>query len=146
MKANELMIGDWVYCNYPSIKKNVRVDQIRRGGDDELKIVIVDVLPLVFTPEDIDPVPLTPEILKKNRWWKCNEDNEDGTTQYEMDEGNINYDLWLPSDKFPGLFGCRRRWEGLTQFYEMVNELPCSFVHQLQHALRLCGIEKEIEL
>jgi hypothetical protein len=24
--------------------------------------------------------------------------------------------------------------------------MPCDFVHQLQHALRLCGIEKTIEL
>lgn len=24
--------------------------------------------------------------------------------------------------------------------------IPCDFVHQLQHALRLCGIEKEIVL
>ena len=31
-------------------------------------------------------------------------------------------------------------------FGHIVFVLPLSYVHELQHALRLCGIEKEIEL
>ena len=66
MKANELMIGDWVFCTYPSIKKPFRVEEIRTVSDNELKIIISDELRLVFQERYIEPIPLTPEILEEN--------------------------------------------------------------------------------
>ena len=142
MKANELMIGDWVVYNGDTKYENpIQIEGMDIGRSEEL--ITSDREDVGF--EGIWPIPLTPEILEKNGWEKCNTD-DDGSIQYEKEYGNINCNLWLPTDKFPGLFGCSRRWEELTQFYDMVNELPCSYVHELQHALRLCGIEKEIIL
>lgn len=137
MKAEELMIGDWVYCNYPSIKKNVRVDQIRRGGDDELKIVIVDVLPLVFTPEDIDPIPLTPEILEKNGFGYIKHDGEELTHFYPGEPQFCrDMDLHIGTDN-KGHYWLNYRANDIYGLHS---------VHELQHAIPLCGIEKEIVL
>ena len=38
MKANELMIGDWVECTYWTPSKQLKVAEIRRIVDDEIKI------------------------------------------------------------------------------------------------------------
>ena len=103
MKANELMIGDWV---------------IGCSGEP-FKIGIVD--PDFLYWNEIQPIPLTQEILEKNGFI-C-----DGWSWWYQDLRIV-----LSTSKGVSLVcGRQKRFE---------------FVHQLQHALRLCDIEKEIEL
>ena len=103
MKANELMIGDWV---------------IGCSGEP-FKIGIVD--PDFLYWNEIQPIPLTPEILEKNGFI-C-----DGWSWWYLD-----FRIVLSTSKGVSVVcGRQKRFE---------------FVHELQHALRLCGIEKEIEL
>ena len=67
MKANEVMIGDWVECTYWTPSKQLKVAEIRRVMDDEIKIgVYDDDLVLIFKQSEVKPIPLTPEILEKN--------------------------------------------------------------------------------
>lgn len=49
MKAEELMIGDWVFYG----EKPVQVLQLSKGKDYKY----------------INPIPITPEILEKNGWF-----------------------------------------------------------------------------
>ena len=103
MKANELMIGDWV---------------IGCSGEP-FKIGIVD--PDFLYWNEIQPIPLTQEILEKNGFI-C-----DGGSWWYQD-----FRIVLSTSKGVSVVcGRQKRFE---------------FVHQLQQALRLCGIEKEIEL
>ena len=116
MKANELMIGDWVYNK--NIDKPMQVyptmfSQMFRTRPDA-------------TTEDynIFPIPITAEILEKNGFSK--------TTEAEF-----NY-YQMPDDCFEidiNNVGCA---------YSV--DVIIKYVHQLQHALRLCGIDKEIVL
>lgn len=80
--------------------------------------------------EDIKPIPLTPEILEKNGWSKDLYDNE----AYDNDDFE-QLSLWEGAD--------RNAW-----WWHVGVELviPLNFVHELQHALRLCNISKEIEI
>ena len=73
------------------------------------------------------PIPLTPEILEKNGWEKT-------PTGYVFYTDGKKYDnsLWY-------IFGS-------NTFVVNTAEFQIKYVHELQHALRLCGIEKEIEL
>lgn len=135
MKANELMIGDWV--NYqpgdtPQYMKvgmvsgyDVQLDLYREGG--------IEMAAQVWFDEEgyVQPIPLTPEILEKNGWYIP----EDG--------------LWYRHDVIGFLIALRTSGAYLYADEEHDRrEFFCSihFVHELQHALRLCGIEKEIKL
>lgn len=69
----------------------------------------------------LDPIPLTPEILEKNF-----PEPTDGLTWFP-EEGGFNCHTYVPK--------CEINAFGLFKY-----------VHQLQNALRMCGITKEIEL
>lgn len=113
MKANELMIGDWVLA-YGKKTQIVWVGNIRK--------LAVRGFPSEFYEDEISPIPLTPEILEKN--------------------GFKFTDPWYEFGDFGVIFnkdGIRISITGKLSIY-------INYVHQLQHALRLYGIEKEVEL
>lgn len=125
MKATELMIGDWVQV--PSLIDNVeyydawcKVKQLR---DCDLDVIGFKELKY----DEIEPIPLTPKILEKNGW-------EERPTGYVFYTDRKRYDnsLWYIL--------------GSNTFVVNRNEFQIKYVHELQHALRLLGIEKEIEL
>ncbi len=80
---------------------------------------------------NIEPIPLTPEILEKNGWSKDTYSNE----SYDNEDIEC-LSLWVGED------GKNKWWWHVG--YELVT--PINYVHQLQHALRLCEIGKEIIL
>lgn len=124
MKANELMIGDWV--RVPRLNKNGKVYRIDRAngyGNGFVAVLRGD-----FHEGDIEPVLLTPEILEKNGF-ECR-------------------GAWCLPGEDLGLRQDGDSW-GLLSYYAEYNALAfchIEYVHQLQHVLRLCGIEEEIKL
>ena len=78
--------------------------------------------------EALEPIPLTPEILMKNHWigqkgsW-LHRHCDFLMCQYE----DRTYDLYFDGDKDSGYITIR-------------------FVHELQHALKLCNIDLEIKV
>ena len=113
MKANELMIGDWVLYN----ETHRQILEIS-GIDDE---VYLETDELVVHQSEIQPIPLTQEILEKNGFV------QDGESWWYQD-----FRIVLSASKGVSLV-CGR-------------QVKFCYIHQLQHALRLCGIEKTIEL
>jgi len=128
MKATELMIGDWIRCD----RKPYRIAEI--GG-----MVCIDGERELFSNlEDIEPIPITGTILKRN-----------GIKSEEYDDGFY----WCDGDPRKGisqevrLVQDDKGW--LAYFYSPkvesdIEGLQLSYVHELQHALRLLGIDKEI--
>lgn len=107
MKANELMIGDWV--SYHGIVNRVApADFCQKAWIDEIR-----------------PIPLTAEILEKNGFY--------------YDEDRKAYLMGV-------IFRVKPERYGLFSFEICGCPYPLDTVHQLQHALKLCGIEKEIIL
>lgn len=76
------------------------------------------------------PIPLTQEILEKNGWEKGGYE--------EMVNITDEYSFALQK----GVDGKNAWWWEL--FSSPIR--PINYVHELQHALRLCGIDKAIEL
>jgi hypothetical protein len=117
MRATELMIGDWVQIN----SQFAQIYDIRHN-------VIGVQFPNegydVFEPKHIEPIPLTEELLTRNF----------------PDPSEI---VWFPLDEYNGFFNIY--WEHPT-FGEGEVRLNIQYVHQLQHILKDCGIEKEVEL
>ena len=126
MKANELMIGDWVCCTDPTPFKIEAITIIDTPeyvtGSDGFDVEIAD----------LQPIPLTKEILEENGFEK--------KIHYGIFDDYYDFELWEYSDGI---------W--LTTYHNCEVSLPdeqvfISFVNELQHFLTHCGIEKEIEL
>ena len=129
MKANELsckdlMIGDWVMINPISY---YQVEQIRMEFG-ELRIYLKGT-EVFATENEIMPIPLTPEILEKNGWIYIAEDK---VFYSENLKGELPWIYYIT--------------DGTNEIFRMKDFFNLQYVHELQHALRLCGIEKEIIL
>ena len=134
MKATNIMIGDWLHLHYRSalegeVHKDFRVAQIRNDYGDLCVWAEVGgnmgALESKYGKSHISPIPLTLEILERNGW-KWNERL-----------------LWLDDRVFALDVGC----DGVNAFWWHMFDspvVPINYVHELQHVLRVCGIEKEI--
>ena len=139
MEANELMIGDYLRTRFS--KKIIRVKEIKQS--------------CIYTEDngyeynEIEPIPLTPKILEKNGFEKSYSNilTADGYKK-------------LPQYKYKNMAQVQDICRNLitisySDLEGGVYDIQCGigshiydlkYVHQLQHALRLCGIKKEIEL
>lgn len=134
MKATDLMIGDWVQFSYRHPETDERVVRVFQITQIEAQLgdyyVWSEKNGRVCHPEWLQPIPLTPEILEKNGFQDISYKRKKLETEHDffaLQKGEDGENLWW--------------WE---LFFSPI--LPINTVHELQHALRLCGIEKEIEL
>lgn len=134
MNANELMIGDWVALRYKSddlevdLCKTFRVTQLRNEHGylcawSKFSGNMGDV-------ERLEPIPITPEILEKNGW----SSRMNGTGEFYLERPLLDAAILT------------KTVIGFQMNHGPFLGLPIHYVHELQHALRLCGIEKEIVL
>ena len=123
MRVTDLMIGDLVNVN----GLNLKVGAIHA---DEIGVFDPD-YKIYWCSDDgldrIDPIPLTEEILVKNGFG-----GERRSKYFHL--YTLEFDTW----------DFELYWGSVNGFsYE---NIKLSYVHQLQHLLRLAGIDKEIEL
>lgn len=134
MKATDLMIGDWVLDG----TQIAQITSITCGG------VIETTAHEISNIEVIEPIPLTKDILNQN--FDFHTIPSDGI--HSKDE------FWLLMEK------PKRVWlhQYATSVFVQIDtkdEYDCEcrllqikvlHVHELQHALKLCGMEKQINL
>lgn len=120
LKAEELSIGDWVNIlnyHYDGSPYVGQVDGIfKKHGTYYLQFGSA----LSAEIDICEPIPITPEILEKNG------------IRYQF-----GHPWWQAAEMEDGVFEIH-----LTEKSTML----LKYVHQLQHALKLCGISKNIEL
>lgn len=145
LKANHLMVGDyvkWEYVSYPDVVVNngyKKVDAIY--GDESVDLIDEDTLYEHVPMDEIKVVELTTEILEKNGFEVQDQGGgrKDVWIGFGIDcEGDIEVEFQhnIPTHlKIDGVFK--------GEYYISTN---IKYVHELQHALRLCGVEKEIIL
>lgn len=138
--AKDLMVGDWVmvtkcvadthFIDYPD-----KIESIRDGlvglESDGLETII----------ERIAPIPLTAYTLERNGFVKSYGVSD--TPPYDKDEEGNMYYSFKGEHKFWGW------WQPDNTYYIPANamgDIVVKYVHQLQHAMRLVGIKKTIEL
>ena len=146
MRAEELMIGDYVAIVEPDDYK---------GYNGEVRIInsITNYVTVAFPfkthdvfCDDLKPISLTPEILEKKGFKKENGGKIMGfniADSYELVyPGRTNFNnFWIYIQDF----GESKKWHikinGHFDISGFIND-----VHELQHALKLCGIDKQIVL
>lgn len=138
MKANELMIGDWVMpdqCRVPTAYTSVAMILNNEVHMNEAE--------RPFSLDEIHGVLLDPQMLVNNGFHLPEYSTEDEWL-YETpaDDGfGITEEVRLQFDEDKGFW--------LGYFFGPHGELEeCRFhyVHELQHILRVMGIDKEIKL
>lgn len=103
--------------------------------------------------EGLPPTPLTPEILEKNGFVKT-EENEFVHSYHLVipitsKENSSVIQMSFYKDPIAGVNTLFKCWNPTPPDYEGLNEMHlCNLesVHELQHALKLCKIEKQIKL
>ena len=123
------MIGDWVLTLESTHKEKVYA-QIWAIEEGQTSILVKkDNCNWFVDIEWIEPIPLTPEILEKNGFR----------------HGCYVGGYYSPDCPFR-VFTKTEGTCGFTTLFDDEIHFSCIFVHQLQHALSLCGIEKEITI
>lgn len=165
MKASELMTGDLVLYKYQKVsmvplgenefsrtvedfEQIIRVESVE-GNSVSYKTKTADGPGLEYyvtvLEENLGPILLTPEILKKNNF-------KDATTNLMADywcgdsDYSIGVNLNSTSDKNKAILVSNK----ITKFKVLLQESRSSTdqkhfgVHDLQHAIRAAGVNKEI--
>lgn len=144
IRCRDLMYGDWITDEhgFPMQIVNVGEDYAYanfEGNEGD---------PWEFDDKDDkpEPIPITPEILKKNDWyWGLTSDEEEfamcvkGTCKphWVYDEGAGEISLSFTTDTDGGELAIDDQ-----SFNRHLEFVWCDtlYVHELQHALRLCGL------
>lgn len=143
MKANELMVGDWVQFTseqwlteedacplkvtcvgepkYPDFYPYIRIE----GRNENYHIDL------------FQPISLTTEILEKNgfsgKMYAICEIDENRKLQFYYHEHRLKL-YWVGVDEY----------NNSSVVTDEIFRCHCHYVHELQHALKLCHIEKTI--
>lgn len=135
MKSTELMIGDLIN-GFGVVRRVTSIHGFERPEDDGLLTTMIPGCEfpnsnLSFRACYALPIPLTGEILEKNGFEK----QDDGWYKITLEEENL---IGVqPFENVNWIFGA-------NVFPNIIEHLNILYVHELQHALRICGIEKEI--
>lgn len=130
MKIEDLMVGDWVLTK-SSDGEDTHYIKVRDIGEHGINMCGF----LEF--DEIEPIPLTPEILKRNGFVKSelifNYDHyigiDDRVTlhnEHEFMNSNNEWYVHVDSEDYSTIAGCE-----------------LTYLHELQHLLSLCKINKE---
>lgn len=150
LTAQDLMVGDWVLCDinaqsdYEFDNVNYQPCQIENGND----IDYASEWNMIGDAGVYQPIPLTAEILEKNGYERvpqpeCANPYHWMMEKYEEESKGLLFRIKVFNNPFHGMF------------VSIDNPSACEtisfgkqieFVHELQHAMRLCEIETEIEL
>ena len=142
MKANEIQIGDWVHYQADLGKDGVYEEdiQVKNIYGDEINCEVRH-YEIISGKRlcDCKPIPLTPDILENNGFEKVYD-------KYKLPNYRIKWNSYtgLYFTVFTGVDGY---WNPIG-LNVITGGIPATvdYVHQLQHALRLCEINKTIEL
>ena len=128
IRQRDLSIGDWVDAGGEPAK----IIQLGIVGRNKAKGLSGQMYGFL-TSSEIEPIPITSEILKSNGWY---EDDYDTCTDYITDNTIIMYNKE------------RKDWKACIMNGSPVVRVKVFFtyVHELQHALRLAGLDKDIRL
>lgn len=140
MNKEELMIGDWV-TGKKWREKPFQVTRINDGGNFVFGITgDFTVGPVFF--DELEPIPLTPEILERNGFNKvtqqgCSNPHYWMMEKYEEESEGLLYRIKAFKTTFRGMY---------VHISNYADCEPIKFskqtehFHELQNALRLCGL------
>lgn len=134
LKISDLSVGDWV-----------------RYDGKEYQVQCVDAMSEIVTlfgyceqreesAGNLRSIPITAEILEKNGW------SSDGMyARLRIDE-QLHLEYYFHEHRLRKYYCGVDEWQNHAKVTDITFAAHCYSVHQLQHALRLAGVDKEINL
>ncbi len=157
LKISDLSVGDWVgidqaELNIPStdlaaayiekLLKPIWVKGISEDSDTVLAgIETVDGWgSIMLKCEYLKPIPVTAEILEKNGW------STDGMYAFLRIDEHLHLEYYYHEHRLRKYYCGVDEWQNHAKVTDITFTAHCYSVNQLQHALRLAGVDKEIVL
>lgn len=136
LKISDLSVGDWVRVIN---QFNAQIDGYHSGsGSLSLKTRQGNLMH--YRLEDIRPIPITAEILEKNGW------SADGMYAFLRIDEHRHLEYYYHEHRLRKYYCGVDEWQNHAKVNDITFAVHCYSVHQLQHALRLAGVDKEINL
>lgn len=143
LKISDLSIGDWVGVRCGTKINAFKVEEIRFNNIIHKYVAILNNKAYGLPPTELHPIPITAELLEANgfefekasRWHICELEDK---TRINVWIGRNNEGRIEVSKPDP--------FEDEYHFKYADIEVLNIAVHQLQHVLRLAGVDKEINL
>lgn len=136
MRIEDLMINDWVFNTHNNKPEQVQ-EILTVSNCDDGNSVMLDYND-IYNEDDIEPILLTPEILEKNGYI------------FDAKETNKLKDIMPNTNmyKFPLGVGFYIEHNTIKNTYVLSDHgwIQMKYVHEFQHLLKLCGIDKQIVL
>lgn len=152
LKISDLSVGDWVRCR--NRNRNGRIEGLEViRSDKKVRVAVecyIGTMYLFVGIEDIEPIPITAEILGKNGFARAS--SEFPIYEYTTLLGKMLRKITVSLNHPYSYIVCRI--EDTSKELHEFDRIPVNtsverssiHIHDLQHALRLAGVEKEINL
>ena len=138
LQASDLMIGDWARSKKWA-EKPFKLTSLNANMRYCYGITSIGGLIGPFLIEELEPIPLAKIHLTKNGFEATNESD----TVFVYNDGyevRVEFDDGMPIANVDPCIILR------IEFADRELFLPIEYLHELQHAMHLCGIDKKIEL
>lgn len=136
LKISDLSVGDWVRVIN---QFDAQIDGYHSGsGSLSLKTRQGNLVH--YRLEDMHPIPITAEILGKNGW------SSDGMYATLRIDEYLHLEYYYHEHRLRKYYCGKDEWQNHATVTDITFAVQCYSVHQLQHALRLAGVDKEVNL
>ena len=158
MKPQDLMVGDLISMGgVIRVVTGIHDKETENGVDLITTMIPGHTFPdsnLSFQASYCYPIPITQEFLEKNGFVKDKEEDTLGTTYHILiptgyEANSYTIQITLYTEPICGVSVLLKIWGRIPPYNGGINDIHlcgAKYVHELQHALRLCGIDKEIDL
>ena len=135
INCSSLSVGDWfqarmVKWDYDDLDITPPMKIVKIEKDCVRLGFSLDDLEFEVFVDDLQPIPITAEVLEKNGWWKIPYSDK----IYTIEGDNYSLVYYIEGN----VADFRRESDRCS--------ITCNYIHELQRALRLVKVEKEITL
>lgn len=138
IRVEELSIGDWVQDKNGKYAQILGIENWSDGYVLNVRINGVDVG--CVSASSAHPIPITPEILETNGW------RNDGMYAILRIDEHLHLEYYYHEYRLRKWYCGIDEWANHAKVNDITFQAHCYSVHQLQHALRFAGVDKEITL